>query len=112
MEQRENKRRFQRIPLHLPVQYRIRGESAFHNVICDNIGVGGLGFVSPAFMPAEALVMLEINLLSRALKPIGKIAWTSIVPHSGKNYIGIQFIEMDPGEKDYLKEYMSMQTSN
>jgi len=112
MEHNQNKRRFQRIPLHLPVQYKKRGEAQFYNAVCDNLSAGGMGFVSPAFIPPETLVMLEIKILSKALRPIGKIAWASSIPHTGKNYLGIQFLELDPQEKDYLKEYMDMQTGN
>ena len=112
MDHRENKRRFQRIPLHLPIQYKKRGETQFFNAICDNISSGGMGFVSPAFIPPESLFMLEITILSRALKPIGRVARASTIPHTEKNYLGIEFLELDPQEKSYLKEYMEMQTGN
>ena len=112
MEHWENKRRFQRIALHLPIQYKKRGETQSFNAVCDNISSGGMGFVSPAFIPADSLVMLEIKILSRALRPIGRVTRISSIPHTQKSYLGIEFLELDPKEKDYLKEYMEMQTGN
>lgn len=112
MEQKENQRRSQRIPLHLPIQYRIRGQTEFRNAVCDNISAGGISFITDEFLAPETLLMLEVRVLSRALRPVGKITWSSNLAHSGRNRLGIRFLEIDNSERDYLKDYIDMQTGN
>jgi len=106
----EEKRVSPRIPLRAPLRYQIRGTSEFSDTIIDNIGLGGIGLTNNKFIVPETLVMLELNILSRMLRPIGKIAWASSVPHSEKYRLGIEFLELDYSEKNYLKDYIDMQT--
>ena len=105
----EEKRRFPRIQLKIPLRYQIRGGHDFDNSISDDISLGGLRFVNRKFIPPLTDVMLEINVLSRALNPIGRVAWSSPLPHSDWYNLGIEFIEMDAGEKNYLSDYIDMQ---
>jgi len=105
----EEKRRFPRIKLKTPIRYQIRGESEFDYVLSDNIGVGGMSFVTNKFIASATPLMLEINVLSRILRPIGKIAWSTYLAHLHKNQLGIEFVELDPNEKNYLQDFVSMQ---
>lgn len=105
----EEKRRYPRIKLKRPLRYQIRGTPEFNNAIVDNISVGGLGFVDNKFIAPRTSLMLEINVLSRILRPVGKIAWSSPLPHSNRYYSGIEFLELDPVEKRFLADYINMQ---
>jgi c-di-GMP-binding flagellar brake protein YcgR len=107
--QLEEKRRFPRIKLKSPMRYQIRGLPDFDNAICDNISAGGIGFLSNKFIAPRTLVMLEINLLSRILRPIGKIAASVPLPHCDRNRLGVEFLELDNKEKLYLQNYINMQ---
>jgi len=106
----EDKRRFPRISLRTPVRCQIRGEHQFDNAISDNISAGGLSFVGNKFIPPSTPVMLEINVLSRILRPVGRIAWSQPLPHSDRNRLGIEFLELDTKESNYLKDFISMQS--
>lgn len=105
----EEKRHCPRINFHTPIRYQIRGTSEFDNAISDNISTGGISFINNKFIAPATPVMLEINVLSRILRPIGKIAWSSPLPHSYRNRLGIEFLELDPQEKNYLADYIKMQ---
>jgi len=105
----EEKRRFPRIDFRTPIRYQIRGTSEFDNAISDNISIGGISFINSKFIAPVTPVMLEINVLSRILRPIGKIAWSSPLPHSNRNRLGIEFLELDSQEKNYLSDYIKMQ---
>ncbi len=105
----EEKRRFPRINLHTPIRYQIRGLPEFDNMVSDNISIGGIGFIGNKFIAPSTPVMLEVNILSRILKPIGKIAWSQPLPHSDRNRLGIEFLELDPIEKNYLQDFINMQ---
>jgi hypothetical protein len=103
------KRQFPRIKLHSPLHYEIRGGPEFNSAVGDNISLGGMGFSDNRFISPETLIMLKINILSRILSPIGKIAWSAPIPHSDRYRSGIEFLELDPIEKNYLRDYLDMQ---
>jgi len=108
--QKEEKRRFRRIEFHTPVRYQIRGEAGFDNTISDNISEGGLAFDSSRFIVPATALMLEIGLLCRMLYPIARVSWCQPLPHSDKNRLGVEFIEFDPSEKDFLSQYLKVRT--
>lgn len=105
----KDNRRFPRVELRTPVTYQVRGESRIDNTICDNISLGGLGFVSERFIPPATPLMLEINIFSRTLRAIGKVTRTQPLPHSYRNHIGLEFIELGLTDKGYLADYVSTQ---
>ena len=104
----KNKRRFPRIYLRAPIRYQIRGKPEFGHAVCDNISAGGMGFISEQFIPTLTPLMLEIDVLSRILRPVGKVAWSTTLPHSNRNRLGIEFIELNNIERDYLSDYINM----
>lgn len=108
----EEKRRNPRLGLHIPLRYQVRGQPQFDNTISNDISLGGLSFTGISFVPPKTPVMLEVNLLSKVLKAIGKIAWVQTLPHSYRNKIGVEFLNMDPLERNYLSEYLNMRLSN
>lgn len=103
------KRNSPRIKLHRPLRYQIRGRREFYNTISDDISTGGIGFVNNKFIAPLTPVMLEINILSRILRPVGIVAWSYPLPHSNRYRLGMEFLELDPGEKNYLKDFIDMQ---
>jgi len=105
----EEKRHFPRIRFKSPVRYQVRGIPEFDNALCDNISEGGIGFITNRFIPPSTLLMLEINVLSRILRPIGRIVSSLPLPHSERNRLGIEFIEFENNEKHYLQDFVNMQ---
>lgn len=104
----EERRRFPRVNLCTPMRYQIRGEPSYDNAVCDNISLGGMGFISSKFIPPETPLMLELNVLCRILRPIGRIIRSSSIPHSNRSQIGVEFLELDPNEKNFLSDYIDM----
>lgn len=108
-ERSEEKRRFPRLGLHTPIRYQVRGQPQFDNTISNDISLGGLSFIGNSFIPPQTPVMLEVNILSKILRAVGKISWAQSIPHSYRNRIGVEFLEMPNEEKQYLDEYLNMQ---
>jgi len=106
----EEKRSFPRIRLRIPIHCKVRGEGECSNAVSDNIGLGGIGFINDKFIAPQTFLMLEVNVLSRLLSPIGRIAWANSLPHSNRYQLGVEFIEFDPQEKNFLKDYIDIQT--
>jgi c-di-GMP-binding flagellar brake protein YcgR len=106
----EERRRFPRVELHTPIRYQVRGTPEFDSALTENISLGGASFIGNKFIAPQTTIMLELSLLSRLLRPIAKIAWSSNIPHSNRIQMGVEFLELDPNEKNYLQDYMNMQT--
>ncbi|MFH1457713.1 MAG: PilZ domain-containing protein [Candidatus Omnitrophota bacterium] len=106
----EDKRQFLRINLRTALRCQVRGESRFRNAISDNLSTNGVSFVADRFIAPSTPVMLEINVLSKVLRPIGRIVWSQPLPHSDRNRLGVKFIELDLMEKNYLKDFINMHT--
>ncbi len=105
------KRRFRRVGLRAAIRYQVRGVPEFDNAVSEDISEGGLAFSGFKFIPPFTPVMLEINLLSKMLHPIGKITWCQALPHSDRNRLGVEFLELDSSEKSYLSNYINMQSN-
>lgn len=106
--QKEN-RCFPRIDFHSKIRYQVRGKPDFESALAKDISCGGLRFTNEKFVPTSTAVMLEINVLNRILRPVGRVAWSTPLPHSNRNQTGIEFIEFNMLEKNYLKDFVNIQ---
>jgi hypothetical protein len=107
----EEKRFSPRINCRVPLRVQLRGSLDFSHTLSHDISEGGLSFTCDRSIPRLAPVMLEINILSHVLKPVAQAVWTSDLPHSNNNRLGLKFIEFDPFEKEYLQDYIKMLTA-
>lgn len=100
---------FPRIDSQVQFRYQLRGQPDFESAVSSDISCGGLRFTSDRFIPTSTPVVLEINLLNRVLKPIGRVAWSTPIPHSYRNQMGIQFMEFDGLQQKYLEDFVDKQ---
>ena len=105
----EDKRQYPRVKFTNPVRYQIRGKPESDHAICDNLSVGGIGLTANRFIPRATPLMMEFNVLSRIINPVGYVSWASPIPHSDRYKLGIEFKEFDPREKDYLSDFVDLQ---
>src|SRR4030042_2164365 len=106
---KEDARLFPRVDLRTPVRFQVRGEPKFNHSVCDNISAHGIGFLCDRFLAPSTPMMLEINVLSRILRPIGKVVWSQPLAHSDRIRSGIEFLKLDIQEENYLKDFINMQ---
>ncbi|PIQ87916.1 MAG: hypothetical protein COV73_01540 [Candidatus Omnitrophica bacterium CG11_big_fil_rev_8_21_14_0_20_43_6] len=109
MENQKENRCFPRLAFHSKIRYQFRGRPDFDSGISKDISCGGLKLTNEQFISTSTLVMLEINVLNRILRPVGKVAWSQPLAHSNRNQTGIEFVEFDNTERNYLKEFIDMQ---
>jgi hypothetical protein len=109
LERSRENRIFPRVGFHSQIRYQVRGKPDFDNVLGNDISCGGLRFTSEKFIPTSTLVMLEINVLNRVLRPVGKVAWSTPLAHSDRKQTGVEFMEFDRLERNYLKDFVEMQ---
>ena len=110
LESLQEKRRSPRIKLKTPLVYQVRGAPEAYNTVSDNISLGGLGFIHHNFIPLKTTLMLKVNVLSRILSPAGRIVSAMPLAHSNRYRLGVEFLELDTQEKNYLGDYIAMQT--
>lgn len=106
----EEKRRFPRLKLQTELGYNVRGKRDFNNTLTDDISLGGANFTTDKFLAPDTLLMTRINVLARTLAPIARVAWVNALPHTNRYKFGVEFIEVDPGDKKYLSDYLQMRT--
>ncbi len=107
-KQKEN-RSNPRIEFHSKINYQIRGKPVFDSAITKDISCAGLRFTNDSFVPTSTPIMLEINVLNRVLRPVGRVAWSTPLPHSNRNQTGVEFIEFDTLERNYLRDFVNIQ---
>ena len=106
-KQKEN-RLTPRLDFHSGIRYQLRGRHDFANAVSSDISCGGLRFTAESFIPTFAPLMLEINVLNRVLRPVGKVVWSIPLAHSDRNQTGIEFVEFNGIERNYLKDFIDM----
>lgn len=110
MLKEDEKRRNPRVKVRTSLRYQIRGRPDFSNAVSEDICVGGIGFISDRFIAPSINIGLQINVLSRTINPIGRVTRSLPLPRCDRYHLGIEFVEFDPGEKRYLRDYIDMQT--
>lgn len=100
---------FPRVDFHSEARYQLRGKPDFGYVVSNDISCGGLRFTSNKFIPTSTLMMLEINVLNRVLRPVGKVSWSTPLAHSDRNQMGVEFMEFNTLERNFLRDFVNMQ---
>lgn len=109
LEKQKEHRRFPRICFPSEIRYQVRGKTDFDNALSKDISDGGLRLTGSRFIPTSSLVMLEISVLNRILRPVGRVAWSMPLAYFERNQIGLEFIEFDTLDKNYLHDFINMQ---
>ena len=108
MEKQNDNRCFPRLNFYSQIRYQSRGKPDFDSGLSKDISCGGLRIANEHFIPTSTLVMLEINILNRILRPIGKVTWSMPLAHSNRNQTGIEFVEFNLAEQNYLKNFIDL----
>ena len=103
------RRRFPRISLKSPLRFRARGEQKVRSAVSADISLGGTSFLNDGFIIPETIVALEINLLSKVVYPIARIVQSWHLTHSDRYRIGVEFLELNALDRNYLSDYIDMQ---
>jgi hypothetical protein len=107
-----DRRLFPRVRIKGPISYLVRGSHDGGHVQTDDISLGGVGFSSNVFFPPATAMNLEISVASRTLRPIGKVTRSMSSTHSDAFKTGISFVEIEPDEKKYLSDFITMRLNH
>ncbi len=106
---KEEKRRFPRVAVKVPLRWQIRGRPEPNDTINHDIGLGGISFINEQFLATNIFVNIQMNLAAQVIKTAGRIANVSFLPYSDKYRIGIEFLEFEPKEEKILLDYLNAQ---
>jgi c-di-GMP-binding flagellar brake protein YcgR len=106
LEQSPQHRRFTRIAEHLPVSFRVRGLQELSHTLTENLSIGGAGLRSEKYVRPQALLDLDLQLESRVVHAVGRVAWTQNMLHADRVRFGVEFIECDPRDAEYVTDFI------
>jgi Tfp pilus assembly protein PilZ len=107
-----SRRRHERIPVDLPITWRPLGSSEGLQGKLRDVGRGGAFILSPAMVPYESQVVLEIAPPGAEVPMafIGRVAWTGKTGE--ENVFGIEWRARDAGGGRRIKELVRRLTNS
>ncbi|MFH1577593.1 MAG: PilZ domain-containing protein [Candidatus Omnitrophota bacterium] len=108
----KDNRNSQRICVKFPIRYQMKRGGFFASALTQNISLSGLKLNADRFFPSGLNFNLELNILSKVIRPIGRVVWSQALPHSDQYQMGIKFIEVNSNDKNYLSDYINMRTTD
>jgi len=110
-----DKRHFNRVPAHIPIEYRslfvspLKPSEGFIKDICQD----GVNVVTSNFVASynRIVVKIPLPLSARPIKAIAKVVWYKELPEQAKFSIGIQFIDMSHDDREEITMFLSRCTA-
>ena len=106
----DEQRRFKRIDLNLPLQYKNlrKGGELPAGSLTRNLSEGGVCFRSNEFISLACRLVVEISLPTnpKPIKAITKVAWIRKVPSGDQYELGNQFLDMGREDKEKIMGFV------
>jgi len=106
----KEKRRFTRREISLDVLYDVSSELKGIGSWTKDISAGGICVISKAALTVDKIMDFEFTIpeMEKKLKASGKVVWVEKVADSkkGSYYNGIEFINLDPVDKDLIAKFV------
>ncbi len=103
----KEKRRFPRISTKFPIRYQIKRGGFFASALTVDLSLSGTRLNTDRFFPRGLNLNLELNILSKIVNSVGRVIWSQPLPHSDRYQMGIEFIEINSQDKNYLSDYIN-----
>lgn len=101
------KRKHPRLKLSLPLFCNsLTSRFSFYSAF-EDISIGGLSLVDIRFLSLNELLKLKIEFPGRTVRCEGKIVWLKNLPDSEDKKAGVEFTNMEPKNRDYIKDFIS-----
>jgi len=105
---KKEKRQHRRINVKFPIRYQIRRGGFFASGLTKDLSLSGTCLNADRFFPQGINLNLQLNILSRIIGPVGKVVWSQPLAYSNQYQMGIEFIEVNPQDKNYLSDFLSL----
>lgn len=108
MNIKQEHRKYLRINAKFPIRYKIRKGGFFASALTNDLSLSGARLNTDRFFPKGLNLNLELNILSRVINPVGRVVWSQPLAYSNRYQMGIEFIEINAQDKNYLSDYLSI----
>ena len=68
-----------------------------------------MGLVTDRFLAPDTLLNLEFSVLQKFFSVYAKTKWISSVPSSDNYHFGLEFLEVQPKDREHISDYVKMQ---
>ncbi len=103
-----DKRIFPRVKLKLPLRYQVVNTPEAAQSVSEDISSRGVSFINGSFIAPNALVKLDLYIQSKIVSPIGRVAWSQLLPHSNRYRVGVEFTDFCEGEEKFLVDIVDL----
>lgn len=89
------RRRFQRLKVNCPVDYRFFNGTRYQQTVTCDVSEGGISFLVDGAVSIGTHIYFEARLKNRpqSLYGIARVVWSSREPYSDKYKVGLEFVE-------------------
>lgn len=105
------KRRFPRIDIRVPLQYKElrEGTQASKGALSRNLSEGGVRFNTDKFVSLACRMVIELNIPSspKPIRAISKVAWIKKLSVGEDFEIGNQFLDMSREDRSMIADYVT-----
>lgn len=98
-----------RVPISRPIRhstYQVLGTPVFQESSAVDLSSGGISFEASREYQKGNLVLLEVEMLEKAVKLLVCVAWAKKLPDGRYNY-GAELVAIDPEEKKQLQTHLA-----
>lgn len=107
---RSDRRKFERVNSTVPMQYKKLKETSEGTIgaLTQDVGEGGTKFIANEFLPLATRLVVELFLPAqpKPIKAISKVAWVRKAASGNQYEIGNQFLDIARDDKGQLAEYI------
>ena len=104
------KRKFPRVDVRVPLQYKELHGSAksAKGSLTKNVSAGGVKLQTDKFISMACRLVVEMNIPtgSKPIKAISKVAWIKKLPFGDNYEVGNQFLDMTKDDKKAITNYV------
>jgi len=104
-DEQNQRRRFPRIASENVVLVRGAGASAEGLAKTRALGLGGCSFVSDTAQRVDSVVEVLLSLGGRVVSARSRVVYSN--PAGARHEVGVEFLEIDPEDRDYLQSYFA-----
>jgi c-di-GMP-binding flagellar brake protein YcgR len=101
------KRRYPRVNVSFPVECNFLAKKNYFYTVSKDLSVGGVRILTNDFLPRGDFLKLHINLINKIIGLKAKVVWCNKERISERYSAGLQFVEINPANKNALGTFLN-----
>ncbi|MFA5060470.1 MAG: PilZ domain-containing protein [Candidatus Omnitrophota bacterium] len=107
-EEKTDKRQFRRARFNEAVHFQARDAGRSGGCLSCDISETGMKINIDDFVPVHSEMILQTKLanIDTVVDLKGKVAWLQQIPYSDRYYVGVEFTNVDPVQREGIRSYL------